>query len=168
MWQRRHPQANLPIPYITPSNLANTLETIRAMFGVSSVEAILAANGLSEGAALTVGQKLIIPTESISNFDTNCGTAEFVTDVSVPDGSQVPPGTAFVKTWRIRNSGSWHLDIPILSGLPERQPDGRLPVAVNLRPKPYRRAWRWMYRCAWWPPPSREPIPATGRFYLLL
>ena len=32
--------------------------------------------------------------------------ASFVTDVTIPDGSVVAPGSQFVKTWRIKNSGT--------------------------------------------------------------
>jgi hypothetical protein len=32
--------------------------------------------------------------------------AAFVTDVTVPDGADFTPGQAFVKTWRLRNSGT--------------------------------------------------------------
>jgi peptidoglycan hydrolase-like protein with peptidoglycan-binding domain/uncharacterized protein affecting Mg2+/Co2+ transport len=32
--------------------------------------------------------------------------AQFVADVTVPDNTVFPPGAAFTKTWRIRNSGS--------------------------------------------------------------
>ncbi len=31
--------------------------------------------------------------------------SDFVTDVTVPDGTHFAPGTAFKKTWRLRNSG---------------------------------------------------------------
>ena len=32
--------------------------------------------------------------------------ATFVADVTIPDGSQVAPGATFVKTWRLKNSGT--------------------------------------------------------------
>jgi hypothetical protein len=32
--------------------------------------------------------------------------AEFIADVTVPDGSDFTPGQAFVKTWRLRNAGT--------------------------------------------------------------
>lgn len=32
--------------------------------------------------------------------------AAFVSDVTIPDGSQMQPGVSFVKTWRIKNSGT--------------------------------------------------------------
>jgi hypothetical protein len=35
-----------------------------------------------------------------------CNRAEFVGDVSVPDGTQLSPGASFTKTWRFRNAGS--------------------------------------------------------------
>lgn len=35
-----------------------------------------------------------------------CDKATFVADVTVPDGTLFTPGTAFVKTWRLKNSGT--------------------------------------------------------------
>ena len=35
-----------------------------------------------------------------------CDRAQFVTDVSVPDNTEIGAGTTFVKTWRIKNNGS--------------------------------------------------------------
>lgn len=37
---------------------------------------------------------------------TRCDAASFVSDVTYPDGSAVAPGSAFTKTWRIRNMGT--------------------------------------------------------------
>ena len=34
-----------------------------------------------------------------------CDQAAFVKDVNIPDGSQIAPGAAFTKTWRLRNAG---------------------------------------------------------------
>ena len=35
-----------------------------------------------------------------------CYSAAFITDVTVPDGTQFDPGVDFTKTWRIQNTGS--------------------------------------------------------------
>jgi hypothetical protein len=35
-----------------------------------------------------------------------CDRAEFINDVTYPDGSNLAPGTAFVKTWRLKNTGT--------------------------------------------------------------
>ena len=32
--------------------------------------------------------------------------AQFISDVTIPDGTSVKPGTAYTKTWRLRNSGT--------------------------------------------------------------
>ena len=36
----------------------------------------------------------------------NCNVAEFITDVTIPDGTIMTPGQAFTKKWRIKNIGS--------------------------------------------------------------
>ena len=35
-----------------------------------------------------------------------CDSAQFVSDLSIPDGSSVAPGAAFTKTWRLLNNGT--------------------------------------------------------------
>lgn len=40
------------------------------------------------------------PTQSL------CDDAVYVDDVSVPDGTQMNPGQEFVKTWKVKNTGS--------------------------------------------------------------
>ena len=35
-----------------------------------------------------------------------CDWAQFVADVTVPDGTKYAPGTAFTKTWRLKNIGT--------------------------------------------------------------
>ncbi len=35
-----------------------------------------------------------------------CDLAQFVKDVTIPDGTTLTPGAAFTKTWRIRNAGT--------------------------------------------------------------
>ena len=36
----------------------------------------------------------------------SCDSMAFISDVTVPDGTDMAPGAAFTKTWRIRNSGT--------------------------------------------------------------
>ena len=35
-----------------------------------------------------------------------CYSAQFIADVTIPDGTEFSPGEAFTKTWRLRNNGS--------------------------------------------------------------
>ena len=35
-----------------------------------------------------------------------CAQMRFVSDVTIPDNSQIAPGTQFVKTWRVKNTGT--------------------------------------------------------------
>lgn len=45
-----------------------------------------------------------------------CYRAQFVTDVTVPDGATFAPNQGFVKTWRLRNNGScnWNSDFDLV------------------------------------------------------
>ena len=56
------------------------------------------------------------PTLTPSATPLPCLRAEFVADVTVPDGTVFEPGTAFTKTWRLRNTGSctWTSDFAVV------------------------------------------------------
>lgn len=46
------------------------------------------------------------PTQSGVTPGTTCDDATFISDVTIPDGTQLAPGTVFTKTWKIQNSGT--------------------------------------------------------------
>ena len=48
----------------------------------------------------------IIPTVTQSAQAATCNWAQFVADVTIPDGTNFTPGTAFKKTWRLKNIGT--------------------------------------------------------------
>jgi len=49
----------------------------------------------------------VTPTELVPNNPADCvNKASFVSDVTIPDNSNVNAGAAFTKTWRIRNAGT--------------------------------------------------------------
>jgi hypothetical protein len=72
--------------------------------------------------------------------------AGFVADVTIPDDTELEPGTAFVKTWRIRNSGTcawepgtaWIFESgdkmggPDSVGVPVTEPGDTADISVNL------------------------------------
>lgn len=46
------------------------------------------------------------PTPTPTNVPLPCDLAQFVADVSVPDGTPFTPGSSFTKTWRLKNTGT--------------------------------------------------------------
>ncbi len=46
------------------------------------------------------------PTKSVTPIPAACDRAQFVSDVTVPDGTGFAPGIAFSKTWRLKNVGT--------------------------------------------------------------
>jgi hypothetical protein len=48
----------------------------------------------------------VLPGSTTTAKAATCYWAQFIADVSVPDGTSYAPGTAFQKTWRLKNIGS--------------------------------------------------------------
>jgi hypothetical protein len=48
----------------------------------------------------------IPPTATATAIPIPCNQAAFIADVTIPDGSSFVAGSSFVKTWRVRNTGS--------------------------------------------------------------
>lgn len=57
-----------------------------------------------------------LPPTATATETVPCNRAGFVKDVTVPDGKIYGPGTAFTKTWRLRNTGSctWNDDYDLV------------------------------------------------------
>ncbi len=86
--------------------------------------------------------------------------SRYVADVTVPDNTEFAPGTAFAKTWRVRNSGTctWEtgtmlvfisgnpLGGPASVAVPATAPDANADITVNLvapsAPGTYRSTWQ--------------------------
>lgn len=47
-----------------------------------------------------------LPTAAQPTIVSICDQGGFVADVSIPDGTAIPAGTQFIKTWRLKNTGS--------------------------------------------------------------
>ena len=78
-----------------------------------------------------------VPVTAVPTIATNppntgwCDRATFVTDVSVPDGTTFTPGAPFVKTWRLRNTGTctWTTDYSVVFSTGE-QMGGTSPIKL--------------------------------------
>ena len=57
---------------------------------------------------------------------TSCNQAEFISDVTIADGTSIEPGgVAFTKTWSLSNAGTCSWDDRLFAGLLQRFTDGR-------------------------------------------
>ena len=54
----------------------------------------------------TAGTPLAPPTSAGTSSQATCYGLTFVSDVSIPDNTQMTPGQTFTKTWKVLNSGS--------------------------------------------------------------
>jgi len=92
----------------------------------------------------------VTPTNTVpaSTATQGCDKADFVADVTIPDGTQFNPGESFTKTWRLRNAGScsWttsyavvfesgeRMDGPTTQALTDNvNPGGTVDISVDLK-----------------------------------
>lgn len=86
---------------------------LNATFAAQTVEAILNASPTVTSTsgpipAGTTATQTPLPTSTstqAASATPTCPQAQFVTDVTIPDGTVMTPGQAFTKKWRIRNTG---------------------------------------------------------------
>ncbi len=71
-------------------------------------------------------------TASAAASGTCTNSADFVTDISIPDGTTLTSNSSFIKTWRIKNTGTCSWD----SGYSLVFVDGTLLMPVNYAPLP--------------------------------
>ena len=78
--------SNTPIPTLTPITPLAPLATTAA------------------GTPLVPGATAAAPVGGVATI--SCYGLTFVSDVSIPDNTQMDPGETFTKTWKVQNSGS--------------------------------------------------------------
>jgi len=88
-----------------------------------------------------LSQPTIVPTETSHPQPTNvpayCDQATFISDVTIPDGTQLPAGSSFVKTWRIKNNSvcTWTTDYgAIYYGGTQMGPETEVDFAYEVPP----------------------------------
>lgn len=105
--------------FISACNLpSKNVENIASTAAAQTVEALLSATPVS-GIATPSFTPLPVPATltpstplpAITNTPpvtatTNCNVAQFITDVTIPDGTVMAPNQTFNKKWRIKNDGT--------------------------------------------------------------
>ena len=68
--------------------------------------------------------------------DITCDDAKWIDDVTVPDGTQMTPGQDFVKTWKIKNTGSctWGTGYTLIHGYDEKLDGIAEPLTTAVAP----------------------------------
>ena len=99
--------ADLKTPVVSTAIPPTAPDTPATQPQPSSTPQSQAAATSQPQAAATPQQQATLPAQAPSNCT---DSASFVADVTIPDNSNVNAGAAFVKTWRIRNTGtcSWN------------------------------------------------------------
>jgi len=160
---------NLPRPNQTSTREVDSVGTSAAQT-VAVFSTLLAAQATPTQAVETPQPSITVtPTQATPQISSPlaspttvaCDQAEFVSDVTIPDGTQIGPGSSFTKTWRLKNTGSctWTtsyrvvfdsgnaLGAPASFNLPTSvPPSGIVDLTVNMKapdaPKDYESFWK--------------------------
>ena len=102
-------------PSVTPQPATNTPDPAQT----SAAQTVIAM--LTQTAAATLTPRLT-PSATQPVVSTGADVAAYVADITIPDNTDVAPGSTFVKTWRIQNAGTstWttDYDLVFVSGEP--------------------------------------------------
>ena len=106
---------NLPIGprNSVEATLTAAVKTVQVgLTGTSAVMTVTAAAGGTRIPTLPG----TTPVASATSVPARCNWGEFVTDLSIPDGTRLRPGEAFTKSWRLKNIGTctWTPDYAVV------------------------------------------------------
>jgi hypothetical protein len=87
---------------LTETTLANPTETPTATLNPSPI-------ATDPIAATSTVALPVVPTAG-GGGAASCKSMAFVSDITIPDNTELNPGEAFTKTWRVRNNGSCEWD----------------------------------------------------------
>ncbi len=73
----------------------------RSLAMIAVVAAVIWVAGVATASAAPVANRASLPGEVTCTY-----RATFLADVTIPDNTVIPPGTMFIKTWRLRNDGN--------------------------------------------------------------
>lgn len=89
------------------ASLTAAAQTVEALLSATPALSINTSAPLPAVSATITSTALPGSTNTpIASATTNCNLAQFITDVTVPDGTIMTPNQAFTKKWRMKNIGS--------------------------------------------------------------
>ncbi len=90
------------------SSLTAAAQTVDALLSATPLLPLVTPSftSLPVTASLTPIPQPVITNTPPASATSNCNVGQFITDVTIPDGTIMTPGQAFVKKWRIKNIGS--------------------------------------------------------------
>ncbi len=98
------------LPSENPENATSTAaaQTVQALLSATPASGVVTPSFTPLPAPVTLTPTPLSVSTSVPSVTptTNCNVAQFITDVTIPDGTLMTPGQAFTKKWRIKNIGT--------------------------------------------------------------
>ncbi|MCZ2128027.1 MAG: hypothetical protein LC099_09685 [Anaerolineales bacterium] len=93
---------NLPTNNPQAGTATSAAQTVEAFLSATATETEMPATGTPEATFTPPPTDTATPAFTATPV---CPQAQFITDVTIPDGTVMTPGQTFTKKWRIRNTG---------------------------------------------------------------
>jgi len=128
-----------PQPIVTPVDIS-AMQTAAVQTVMANITQTAAAMPTETPAPAEAPAPSATPTETptptVTVTQSTCDDSIWISDVSVSDGTQMTAGQAFVKTWKIKNTGTctWSSDYQIIFSHGEKM--GGLPAAIGAEVQP--------------------------------
>ncbi len=91
----------------TPAlNATDIAQTVIAQMRSETATEESPAVQTTEPAATVTDTPAPQPTDTATKTQLPCNQAAFISDITIPDGTEIQTGTGFTKTWRLQNTGS--------------------------------------------------------------
>lgn len=100
------PLANQDVKFTLVVNAYGSPTGDRALWVNPMISRPGASNGPTNTPPPTVTGTPPTPTNTVTPAPSSCDRAQFISDVTVPDGTSFAPGIGFTKTWRLKNVGT--------------------------------------------------------------
>ena len=100
------------LPSNNTENIASTAaaQTVQVLLSATSISPVIKTPSFTPlpavPATVTPIPLPISTNTPVATATSNCNVSQFITDVTIPDGTVMTPGQAFTKKWRFKNIGS--------------------------------------------------------------
>ena len=100
------------LPSNNTENIASTAaaQTVQVLLSATSISPVIKTPSFTPlpavPATVTPIPLPISTNTPVATATSNCNVSQFITDVTIPDGSVLKPGEDFTKQWAIRNTGN--------------------------------------------------------------
>jgi hypothetical protein len=122
----------LSVPELINTSAAQTVQVLSTQLTGGQPMGTPDPNRPTIPPTVTLGSPLLTPEPGVATIAPPSDRAGFISDITVPDGLKIPPGSVFTKVWALKNTGTstWDTNYKLVFANEGNAMNG--PLAANL------------------------------------